>query len=142
MPKLKQPAVYYCGSDERADPKTAELVLQGWELQQQIDELQGKLDANKMQLKALHGKDGVRLKFEGGTFSVLFKVSHKINDIAKLKNALGARFVDLVETKTTYSPTEKLKSAAVDEGNPLHIKVCTAMTRETLLSVGWRATKK
>ncbi|MEO1766767.1 hypothetical protein [Thiobacter aerophilum] len=123
------------------DAATIRLVMQGWELKKQIDELDAQIKAINAQLIEAHGA-GASLIVRGVCrASITEREAVKIKDAERLKAVLGDRFGDLVKVEVAYKPEQRLIDMACDGDEPLQPAIGACLTVGKSASVTWRAEK-
>jgi hypothetical protein len=123
------------------DAATIRLVMQGWALKKQIDELDAQLKAIHAQLIEAHGA-GTSLIVRGVCrASISEREAVRITDAERLKAVLGERFTDLVKVEVAYKPEQRLIDMACDGDEPLQPAIGACLTVGKSASVTWRAEK-
>lgn len=118
------------------------LLEHGWEIKREIDALESELKEINRRFVEGFGS-GTSLVIPGVCrVSIAERESVKITNDKKLREVLGdQRFDDLVNTKVSYSPTEKLIEMSCDVDNPLAKQVRKYLTTGRSETVTWRAEK-
>ena len=117
------------------------LVVRGWELKRQIEELEAQLKQINAQLIEAHGA-GVSLVVPGVCrVSIAEREAVRVVDAERLRAVLGGRFDDLVRVEVAYKVEPRLVEMACDADEPLSpaIRACLSVGRSA--SVTWRAEK-
>lgn len=118
-----------------------QLVMQGWALKKEIDELEAQLKEISAKLIEAHGV-GASLVVHGVCrASITEREAVKIQDAERLKKVLGARFSDLVQVVVTYKPEPRLVEMACDGDEPLQPAIRACLTVGKSAAVSWRAEK-
>lgn len=117
------------------------LVMQGWEIKKQIDELDAQLKAINGQLIEAHGAGASLIVHGVCRASIAEREAVKIKDAERLKAVLGERFGDLVKTEVAYKPEQRLIEMACDGDEPLQPAIGACLTVGKSASVTWRAEK-
>lgn len=128
-------------SETPLDEGSIRLLIEGWEIKRQMDELKARLDAINGRLIEAHGT-GCALVVSGlCRASLVERESVRIEDAERLKGVLGFRFTDLVRTEVIYKPEQKLIEMAVNADEPLAPSIRQCLTVGKSHSVTWRAEK-
>jgi hypothetical protein len=123
------------------DAATIRLVMQGWALKKQLDELDAQLKAIHAQLIEAHGV-GASLIVRGlCRASIAEREAVRIKDAERLKAVLGERFTDLVKVEVAYKPEQRLIDMACAGDEPLQPVIGACLTFGKSTSVTWRAEK-
>lgn len=127
------------GQALHASPDLVALVMDGWALKQQIDDLQKQLRVITDQLQNSLGA-GAKLTVDGvcrATISA--RQSFVLSDVPKCQALLGGRFHDLVDETVEYTLNSKLKAIVLDPDHPLSAGLRDCVTIKDSLSVTFRA---
>lgn len=130
------------GKEEVAlDAKTIRLVMEGWEVKRIIDEAKQRLEAINAALIEAHGT-GCALVVTGiCRASLASRQTIKVTDPDRLEDVLGARMLDLVDTRVIYTASDKLVEMATNADDPLQPAIAACLTISDGQSVTWRAEK-
>jgi hypothetical protein len=123
------------------DPADVRLVMQGWSIKKQIDELEAQLKAIQEQLIEAHGAGASLIVHGVCRASIAERESVRIQDAERLKQVLGFRFTDLVKTEVSYKPQPKLIEMACDADEPLQPAIGACLTVGKSATVTWRSEK-
>lgn len=110
------------GQESSAPAKLVSTALQAWALKKQIAELEAQLEPlNATLTKALQDASLVI----AGVCRAIVASSTRVTvaDAEKLRAVLGERYDDLVETRETARPLDKLLEIASDGDHPLQASV-------------------
>lgn len=123
------------------DAASIRLVMQGWQIKKQIEELKAALDEINAQLIEAHGHGASLIVHGVCRASIAEREAVKIKDAERLKAVLGDRFADLVKTEVSYNPEARLIEMACDGDDPLQPAIGACLTVGKSQSVTWRAEK-
>ncbi len=123
------------------DAASVRLVMQGWGIKRQIDELEAQLKAINAQLIEAHGAGASLIVHGVCRASIAEREAVRIKDAERLKAVLGFRFTDLVKTEIAYKPEGRLVEMAADGDEPLAPSIRECLTVGKSASVTWRAEK-
>lgn len=126
------------GEAAPASARVVELVLEGLEKDQAIKPLTQRLNAIKTELKTLVPPNSVVTLDELAEVPITLRQQVVIVDEARLKAALGKRFVDLVNIHVEYQPTEKLLALASDADHPLAETLRACLEVKETLSISFK----
>lgn len=129
------------GAELPLDASSIRLVMEGWALKKQMDEAKARLDAINAELLAAHGT-GCALVVTGiCRASLASRQTVKVTDPARLEAVLGARMLDLVKEKVTWTASDKLVEMATNADEPLQPAIAACLSLSEGRSVTWRAEK-
>lgn len=121
------------------DAATIRKVLEGIAAKRRLEEAKERLEAINAELLQAHGT-GCSLVVPGVCRASLSeRVSVQVTDADRLRGVLGGRWVDLVDERVSYRPTEKLIELTSDGDHPLQAAVGECLTVSRSQSVTWRA---
>ncbi len=123
------------------DAASIRLVMQGWALKRQIDELDAQLKGIHAQLIEAHGVGASLIVHGVCRASIAEREAVRIKDAERLRAVLGGRFEDLVRTEVAYKPEAKLIEMACDGDEPLQPAIGACLVVGKSASVTWRAEK-
>ncbi|TCS69743.1 hypothetical protein EDC61_11943 [Sulfuritortus calidifontis] len=123
------------------DAASIRLVMQGWQIKKQIDELKAALDEVNAQIIEAHGTDCSLIVRGVCRASIAEREAVKVTDAARLKAVLGDRFDDLIRTEVAYKAEARLIEMACDGDEPLQPAIAACLTVGKSSSVTWRAEK-
>lgn len=127
------------GQALHASPDLVALVINGWELKQQIDDLQKRLRAITDQLQNSLGA-GAKLTVDGVCRATISeRQSFVLSDVRKCQAFLGGRFADLVEESVDYTLSDKLKTIVLNPDHPLSAGLRDCVVIKNSLTVTFRA---
>lgn len=129
-----------CG-ESPLDAASVKLLIDGWAVKKQIDELEKRLNEINAMLIEAHGTGCALIATGVCRASLAEREAVTISDVERLRAVLGFRFSDLVKTEVKYKPEAKLIEMACDGDEPLQpaIGACLKVGRSS--SVTWRAEK-
>lgn len=125
---------------EQLNGRDIRLIRDGWAIKKQMDDLKNQLDAIQQKLIEAHGPASLIVPGECRVI-ISEREALEISDVAGLKAVLGDRFDDLVKTRTTHVPSDKLKEMAVDGDDPKRDAIGACLTVKVSQSITWRAEK-
>ncbi|GAB4173837.1 MAG: hypothetical protein Fur0039_15470 [Rhodocyclaceae bacterium] len=129
------------GEVVRLDAASIRLVMRGWELKKQLEEIDAQLKQINAELIEAHGTDCSLVVTGVCRASIAEREAVRIKDAERLKAVLGFRFTDLVKTEIAYKPEGRLVEMAADGDEPLAPSVRECLTVGKSCSVTWRAEK-
>ena len=125
-----------------ASPDLVELAMDGWNLKLRIEALQAELKAINNKLEEAIGA-GAKLRVEGVcTVNVSGRQTITLTDVGMARQVLGGRFMDLVDERTEYTLTDKLKELVLDADHPLSESLRGCIQVKDSTSVTFRAAAK
>ncbi|MEW5972325.1 MAG: hypothetical protein AB1713_01040 [Pseudomonadota bacterium] len=127
------------GEASPAPERVVELVLEGLEKDQAVKPLTKRVTEIKAELKELVPANSVVTIDDLAEAPITLRQQVVIVDEAALKAALGKRFVDLVNVKVEYQPTEKLIAMASDADNPQADTLRACMDVKETLSISFKS---
>lgn len=141
-PKLP-PGLLECdGQAIHASPELVTLAVDGWNLKLRIEALQAELKAINSRLEETIGA-GAKLRVEGVcTVNVSGRQIITLTDVGIARQVLGGRFTDLVDERTEYTLTDKLKELVLDADHPLSESLRGCIQVKDSVSVTFRAAAK
>lgn len=123
------------------EPSMVALILRGWTIKNQMDELDVQLKAINAEILAAHDV-GVSLSVPGVCRVITSeRETVKISEPTKLQRLLGPRFADLVRVETAYKPEPRLLAIATDGDDPLAAGIGECLSLSHSASVSWRPEK-
>ncbi len=129
------------GAELPLDASSIRLVMEGWALKKQMDEAKARLDVINAELLAAHGT-GYALVVTGiCRASLASRRTVKVTDPARLEAVLGARLLDMVKEKVTWTASDKLVEMATNADEPLQPAIAACLSLSEVRSVTWRAEK-
>lgn len=137
--RLPEGILEHDGQALHASPDLVALVVDGWELKQQIEALQKQLRTITDKLQNSLGA-GTSLTVEGVCRATISsRQVFVLSDVHKCQAFLGGRFADLVDESVEYTLTNKLKEIVLDPDHPLSagLRDCVLIKEST--SVSFRA---
>jgi len=129
------------GETKPLQRNTLKLILEGWDIKKKIDDLEARLKDINQHLIDGYGAPASLVMRGICRVAVAERTSVKIADESGLRALLGARFDDLVTTKTSYAPTDKLQDIASSADDPLSKPLRKLLTTGSSQTVTWRAEK-
>lgn len=141
-PKLL-PGLLECdGQAIHASSELVALAVDGWNLKLRIEALQAELKAINNKLEWIIGA-GAKLRVEGVcTVNVSDRQTITLTDVGIARQVLGGRFTDLVDERTEYTLTDKLKELVLDADHPLSESLRGCIQVKDSVSVTFRAAAK
>lgn len=124
----------------RAPKEAARIAARGWELNQAKKDAGSELEQINARLIELLGP-GVRLQLDGAAVTLAPRTSLSVTDPERLRQVLGGRFDDLVETAVRYTVSDGLREIAAAADHPLHDAVCACLTVSESVVVSYRAAR-
>ena len=122
-------------------PEAIRLIMKGWELRKQLDEVEAKLKGINAELLAGFDSDASLVVHGVCRASIAERETIKITDANKLRGVLGERFDDLVQTSVNYKAEPKLLDLACSADDPLAPAIRACLAASLSRSVTWRAEK-
>lgn len=129
-----------CG-ESPLDAASVKLLIDGWAVKKQIDELEKRLNEINAMLIEAHGTGCALIATGVCRASIVEREAVKISDAERLKAVLGFRFTDLVKTEIAYKPEARLIEMAADGDEPLAPSIRECLKVGKSASVTWRAEK-
>ncbi|GIX31396.1 MAG: hypothetical protein KatS3mg124_1868 [Porticoccaceae bacterium] len=121
------------------DADTIWLVMKGWQIKKQIEELDAQLKAIHAQLIEAHGPGATLIVRGVCRASITEREAVKIEDAERLKAVLGDRFGHLVKTEVSYKPERRLIEMACSGDEPLQPAIAACLRVGASAAVTWRA---
>lgn len=141
-PKLLAGLLECDGHAIHASHDLVKLAVDGWSLKLRIDALQAELKAINSELEETIGA-GAKLRIEGiCTVNVTGRQTITLTDVGLAQQVLGGRFTDLVNERTEYTLTDKLKELVLDADHPLSESLRSCLQIKDSTSVTFRAAAK
>lgn len=129
------------GQEQPLDAATIRMLMEGWDIKRTIDDAKARLDEINAQLIKSHGT-GCALVVTGiCRASLASRQTVKVTDPARLEAVLGARMLDLVKEKVTWTASDKLVEMATNADEPLQPAIAACLSLSEGRSVTWRAEK-
>lgn len=123
------------------DAASLRLVMEGWQIKRQIEELDARLKVIHAQLIEVHGVGATLIVPGVCRAAITEREAVRITDAERLKKVLGFRFTDLVKTEIAYKPEARLIEMASDGDEPLAPSIRECLTVGKSAAVTWRAEK-
>lgn len=141
-PKLLAGLLECNGQAIYASPDLVALAMDGWDLKLRIEALQAELKAINSRLEEAIGADA-KLWIEGVcTVNVTGRQTITLINEELARQVLGGRFTDLVNERTEYTLTDKLKELVLDADHPLSESLRSCLQIKDSISVTFRAAAK
>lgn len=140
MPAQKLPSGFLerDGQAVHAGPDLVALAQDGWDLKLRIDSLQTQLKAINEKIQNALGA-GAKLRVDGlCTVSVSGRQNLSLTDVELCRLLLGGRFQDLVDERTEYTLSDRLKEIVLDADHPLNASLRQCVQIKESVSVSYR----
>ena len=137
--RLPEGTLEHDGQAMHASPDLVALVMDGWDLKQQIEALQKQLKVITDKLQNSLGAGASLTIKEVCKMTVSGRQALSLTDVETCQQLLGGRFYDLIEERTEYTLTSKLKDIVLDPDHPLSAGLRGCIAIRDSMAVTFRA---